>query len=86
MNIVEKLPKELQDKVFYHFAEHPCAALVKEWYRHCYYLWAHYEYKSGYYMTMTEMEHEFREYGFFHGGRIIGATGRKGNHGKILFP
>ena len=80
--MLDKLPQELQNKVFYYYATHPCARMVKEWYYRCYCIWARYEYKSGYYMDMTEIEHAFHEHGFFLGGRVIPATGRK----SILSP
>lgn len=74
MNIVQQLPTELQNRVFYYYAEHPCAVLVKEWYHRCFGMWAHYEYKSGNYRTMEELEEGFREDGFFHGGRRMRKT------------
>ena len=65
MDIVKNLPNELQNKVFYCSAKHPCAEIIHKWVERCWGRWAHYEYKTNWYESEEAMREEFVDRGFY---------------------
>ena len=65
MDIVKNLPNELQNKVFYCSAKHPCAEIIHKWVERCWGRWAHYEHKTNWYESEEAMREEFVDRGFY---------------------